>query len=121
MCQRRFFGDCALEFGLRELTGYKLYQPSAWVRVRHDCSPINIFAPCGGSLFSITSESARESDCGAHNAVAIIRTRLHADSDVSGKLAVWLPCDDVIKPILIRGPGTVECTKRASLGNGRTC
>ena len=30
------FADCAPEFGLRELTGDKLYRPFALIGVRHD-------------------------------------------------------------------------------------
>ena len=51
--------------------------------------------------------------------MAGIRTRLQVDSDVSDKLAVWLPRDDVVKTFLIRRPGTVECTRRVSLGDGK--
>ena len=82
---------------------------------------MNTLAPWGGSLFSITSESARESDSGAHYVVVGIRTRLQANSDISDKLAVWLSRDDVVNTFPIRGPGTVECTRRASLGDGEEC
>ena len=112
-----FFVDCASKFGLRELTGYKMYQPFASVGVRRDCSYVNTLAPCGSSLFSITSKSAGDSDCGVHDVVVEIRTRLQVvNSDVSDKLAVWLSRDDVVKTFSIRGPSTVECTRRASLG-----
>ena len=73
----RFFADCAPEFDLRELTGYKLYQPFASFGVRRNCSSVNTLAPCGGSVFSITSESAGDSDSGTHDVVVGIRTRLH--------------------------------------------
>ena len=46
-----------------------------------------------------------------------IRTRLQANSDISDKLAVWLPRDDVVNSFPIHGPGTVECMRRASLGD----
>ena len=115
----RFFSDCTPEFGLRKLTGYKLYQPFASsVGVRRDCSSINTLAPCGGPLFSITSESAAESDYGAHDVVVGIRTRLQVNIDVSDKLAVWSSRDDVVETFSIRGPSIVECTKRASLEDG---
>ena len=84
----RFFDDCAPEFGLRELTDYKLYQPFASVGVRRDCSSVNTLAPYGGSLFSIMSESAGDSDSGAHDVVVGIRTRLQVNIDFSDKLAV---------------------------------
>ena len=83
----RFFADCAPEFGLRELNGYKLNQPFASVGVRRDSSSVNTLAPCGGSLFSITSESAWESDSDAHDVVVGIRTRLQMNSDISDKIA----------------------------------
>ena len=54
----RFFVDCAPKLGLRELTGYKSYQPFASVGIRRFCSYVNTLAPCGDSLFPITSESA---------------------------------------------------------------
>ena len=91
-------------------------QPFASVGVRRDSSSKNTLAPCGGSLFSIKSEPAGESD--SADVVVGIRTRLQVDSDVSDRLAVWLPRGDVVKKFLIRGPGTVECTRRASLGDG---
>ena len=50
-----------------------------------------------------------------------IRTRLQVNSDISDKLAVWLSRDDVVNTFLIRRPGTVECTRRASLGDGEEC
>ena len=87
----RFFAYCAPEppeFGLHELTDYKLNQPFASVGVRRDCSSVNILAPCGGSLFSITSESPWESGSGAHDVVVGIRMRLQVNSDISDKLAV---------------------------------
>jgi hypothetical protein len=65
-----------------------------------------------------TSESAGESDSGAHDVVFGIRTRLQVNSDVSDKLAVWLPRDDLVSTFPICGPGTVDCTRRASLGDG---
>ena len=40
------------------------------------------------------------------------------DSDGLDKLEMWLPCNVVVKAFLIRGPGTVECTRRAPLGDG---
>ena len=43
---------------------------------------------CAGSLFFLTSKSAGKSDCGAHDVVVAIRTRLQVTSDVSDKLAV---------------------------------
>ena len=100
------------------MIGYKLYQPFASVGVRRDCSSVNTLAPCGGSLFSITSESARESHSGADEIVVGIRTRLQVNSDISDKLAVWLSRDDVVNTFPIRGSSTVECTRRASLGDG---
>ena len=44
--------------------------------------------------------------------------RRQVDSDISDKLAVWLPRDDVVKTILIYGPGTFECTRHSPLGDG---
>ena len=70
----RFFAHCSPKFGLRELTGYELYQSFASVVVRRDRSAINTLAPSEGSLFSATSESAGELDCDAHNVVVGIRT-----------------------------------------------
>ena len=55
---------------------------------------------------------------GAHDVVVGIRTRLQVNSDISDELAVWLSGDNVVNTFSIRGPGTVECTKRASLGDG---
>ena len=81
----RFFADCAPQFGLRALTGYKLYQLFASVGVRRDWSSVNALASCGGSLFSISNESAEDLDYGAHNVVVRIRTRLQVNSDVSDK------------------------------------
>ena len=114
----RFFADCASEFGLRELTCYKLYQPFVSVGIRRDCSSVNTLAPCGGSVFSITSESAGGSDSGTHDVVVGIRTRLQVNSDISDKLAVWLSRDGVVNTFPIRGPCTVECTRRAYLEDG---
>ena len=88
------------------------------VVVRRDCSSVNTLAPCGGWLFSITRESAGESDSGTHDVVVGIRTRLQVDSDISDNLAVWLLRDDVVSTFPTRGPGTVKCTRRASLGDG---
>ena len=88
------------------------------VSFRRGCSSVNTLAPSGDSLFSITSESAGESNCGAHDVVVGIQTRLQVDNDVSDQLVGWLPRDDVIKTFLIRGPSTVECTIRASLEDG---
>ena len=114
----RFFADCAPEFGLRELTGYKLlYQPIASVSVQRNCSSVNILASCEGSLLLITSESAGESDSGSHDVVVGIHTRLQVNSGISDKPAVWLT-RDVVSTFSIRGPGTVECTRRAFLGDG---
>ena len=76
------------QFGLRELGGYKLNQPFASVGVRRDCSSVNTLAPCGGSLFSITSKSLWKSDSGAHDIVIGIRIRLQVNSDISDKLAI---------------------------------
>ena len=90
-----------------KLTGQALYQSFAAVVVRGGYSSINTLTPCGGSLFKVTSESA---ECDTHDAVVGIRTR---------KLRVWLPRDDVVKTFPIRGPGTDECTRRASLGDGK--
>ena len=87
----RFFADCSPEspeFGLRELTGYKLNQPFTSVGVRRNCLSVNTLAPCGGSLFSITSESPWESNSGAHDVVVGIRIQLQVNSDISDKLAV---------------------------------
>ena len=106
---------------MRELTGYKLNQPFASVGVRRDCSSVNTLAPCGGSFFSITSEFAGKSDFGAHDVVVGIRTRLQVDTGISDKLAVWLSRDDVVNTFPIRGPVSVECTRRASLGDGEEC
>ena len=75
-------------FGLRELTGYKLNQPFASVGVRRDSLSVNTLAPCGGSLFSITNKSPRESDSGAHDVVVGIRMRLQVNSDIWDKLAM---------------------------------
>ena len=66
----------------------------------------------------ITSEYAAESDSGAHDVVVELRTRLQVNSNISDKLTVWLSRDDVVNTFPIRGPGTVECTRRASLGDG---
>ena len=71
--------------------------------------------PCRGSLFSITTEFAGESDSGAHDVVVGIRTRLQVNSNISDKLTVWLSRDDVVNTFLIHGTGAVECTRRASL------
>ena len=101
-----------------ELTGQVLYQSFAAVVVRGGCSSIDTLMPYGGSLFSVTSESAGDSDCGAHDAVIRVRTRLQVNRDVSDKLGVWLSRDDVVGMCPIRRPGTVECTRRASLRNG---
>ena len=84
---------------------------------RRDRSSINTLAPSGGSFVLITSESAGESDCGAHEVVLGTHTRLQVNSDVSDKLGVWLPRDDVVKMFPIRGLDTVECTRRASLAD----
>ena len=104
----RFIADCAPVFGLRELTGYKLYQLFTSAVGRRNCSSVNTLAPCEGSLFSITCESAGESDSRAHDVVVGIRTRLQVNSDVSDKLAVWLSRDDVVNTFPIRGPGSIE-------------
>ena len=112
------FAYCAPEFDLRELIGYKLYQPFVVVGVRRDYYSVNTLAPCGGLLLSTTSESAEESDCGAHDVMVEIHARLHVNGDVSDKLAVWLPRDDVVKTFPARGPGDIECTRLASLGDG---
>ena len=96
-----------------ELIGQELYQSFAVAIVRGGCSFINTLMPCGGSLFKVTSESAAE--CDTHDAVVGIRTRLQVNRDVSDKLRVWLPRDDVVKTFSIRGPGTVECTRHVSL------
>ena len=103
--------------GPRELTGYRLYQPFASVGVRRDCSSANTTSPCGGSLLSIMSESAEESDSGAHDVVVGIRNQLQVNNGVSDTLAVWLSRDDVVNTFPIRRPGTVECTRRSSLGD----
>ena len=50
--------------------------------------------------------------------MAKIRTWLQVNSDISDKLAVWLSRDDVVNTSPISGPGTVEFTRRASLGDG---
>ena len=71
-----------------ELTGYGLYKSFALVVVSGDCSSINTFMPCGGSLFSVTSESAGDLDCVAHDVVVGFRTRLQVNRDVSDKLGV---------------------------------
>ena len=87
----RFFADCAPEspeFGLRGMNGYELNQPLASVGVRRDCSSVNTLAPCGGSLFSITSKSSWDSDSGAHDVVVGVRMRLQVNSDISDMLAV---------------------------------
>ena len=102
-------------FGLRELTGYELYQLFASVVVRRDRSAINTLAPSEGSLFSATSDSAGESDCDTHNVVVGIRTLLQVNSDVSDKLGAWLSRNYVVKTFPVRGLGTVECTRRSSL------
>ena len=87
-----FFADYGPEFGLRKLTAYKLCQPFASVGIRLYFSSVNTLAPCWGSLFLITSESAGESDCCcAHDAVVGICTRLQVDSGISDKLSVGLP------------------------------
>ena len=39
-------------------------------------------------------------------------------SDALDELAVWRSRNDVVNAFPIRGPGTVECTKRASLWDG---
>ena len=101
-----------------ELTGQKLYQSFAAVVFRGGCSPINTLMPCGCSLFKVTSESA---ECDTHDAVVGIRTRLQVNRDVSDKLRVWLPRDDVVKTFPIRGPGTVECTRRVPFRDGEEC
>ena len=99
----RFFADCAPKFGLRELTGYKLYQPLASVGVRRFCSYVNTLPPCGNSLFPITSESAGQSGRGSGDVVVGIHTRLQINSDVSDNLAVWLSRDDVAGLLLSVG------------------
>ena len=115
----RFVVDCAPKFGLRELTGYKVVSP---VRVGRYQTWL-LFCPyscaCGGSLLLITSESAGELDSDTHDDVVGIRTWLQVNSDTSYKLAVWLSRDDVVNTFRIRGPGTVECTIRAPLGDGK--
>ena len=78
----RSFSDCAFDFNLRELTGYKLYQPFPSVGVRRDCSFVNTLAPCEGLLSLTTSEFAGQSDSGAHDVVVGIRTRLQVSSGV---------------------------------------
>ena len=75
-------------FGLRELTDEKLSHPFASVGVRRGCSSVNTYSPCQGSLYLITSKSAGEANCGAHDFVVGIRTRLHVYSDVGDKLAM---------------------------------
>ena len=75
-------------FGRHELTGNKLNQPFASVGVRRDSSSVNTLAPCGGWLFSITSEPPWESDSGAHDVVVGIRMRLQVNSGILDKLAV---------------------------------
>ena len=96
-------------------------QPFASVGVRRDCSSVNTLAPCGGSLFSITSKSPWEADSCAYDIVVRIRIRLQVNSDISDKLAMWLSRDDIVNTFPIRGAGTVECTRRASLGDGEEC
>ena len=49
------FSPTVPEFGLRELTVYKLYQPFVSVDIRRGCSSVVTFAPCGSLLFSITN------------------------------------------------------------------
>ena len=66
----------------------------------------------------ITSGSAEESDSGAHDVVVGISKRLQVNSDVSDDLAVCLVRDDVVRTFLIRGPGTIECTRGAFLEGG---
>ena len=96
-------------------------QPFASVGVRRDCSSVNTLAPCGGSLFSITGKSPWEADSCAHDIVVRVRMRLQVNSDISNKLAMWLSRDNVVNTFPIRGSGTVECTRRASLGDGEEC
>ena len=79
---------------------------------------INTFAPCRGSLYSVTSESAGEPDSGANDVVVGIRTLLQVNSVVSDKLGVWLLRDDAFKSFSISELVNVECTRRASLGDG---
>ena len=98
-----------------ELTGQELYPSFAAVVVRGGCSSINTLMPCGGSLFKVTSESA---ECDTHDAVVGIRTRLQVNRNVSDKIRVWLPRDDVVKTFHIRGPDTVECTRRVLFRDG---
>ena len=43
---------------------------------------------------------------------------LQVNTDISDKLAVWLSRDNVVDTFPIRRPGTVERTRRASLGGG---
>ena len=50
--------------------------------------------------------------------MVVIHTRLQVNSDILDKLEVWLSHDDVANTFSIRGPGTVECTRRASLREG---
>ena len=79
---------------------------------------INTFTPCRDSLFLVTSESVGEPDSGANDVVVDICTLLQVNSDVSDKLGVWLLRDDAFKSFSIHGLGNVECTRRASLGDG---
>ena len=118
---RRFFTDYTLEFSLVELNGYKLYKPFASIGARRNYSSVKFLSPCGGSLVSITSESSWELDCGTHDVVVGIRTWLQVDGNVSDKLASGLPHDKEVKTFLIRGPGTAECTRHETRGNGEEC
>ena len=88
VCEKNRFSLTCFRLGLRELTDDKLSHPFASVGVRRGSSSVNINSPCPGSLHLITSKSAGESDCGAHEFVVGIRTRLHVYSDVWDKLAM---------------------------------
>ena len=103
---------------MRKLAAYLLNQPFAPVGVSRDCSSVNTLVPCGKSQFSIASESAGELDGGAHDVLVGIRTRLQVNINVSDNLAVRLPRESVVKTFPIRRPGTVECTRCTSLGDG---
>ena len=95
-----------------------MYELFASVGVIHECPSDNTLAPRRGTLFSISSRSCGELDSGALDVVVGIRPRLQASSHISDKLGMWLSRDDVVNTLPIRGPGTIECTRRASLGAG---
>ena len=91
----------------------------ASVGISRDCSSVKTLATCGDSPFFIASKSAGELDGGTRNVLVGIRTRSQVNIDASDNLAVRLPRENVVKTFPICRSDTAECTRCASLGDGK--